>query len=814
MCSTDLVNKISDELKKILLAQNYTIDEIKMLTGYIKGNTALEDIINKFTDLYPKEKDYVRGREVSYAWKKIFDSFKAALKNNGTNESYERFFISLGLMKYCYAAFQIIERHKYFSLLIKYKLPVSIIIANLCGEGVNGYYFSVKGTLEYCVKEDILETHKIIKELEREPENNVYQIIINYAEILTTMKDKNSAGLLFDMLDCKYSAYSNAVKEIVLRDTSYGEYADILIEDYYAKNLKLRERISCFLIDLYLCQKKDDVKDKLKKICLDILKNEKSKKIKYEITTRLKLEDNNNKDEECAKIQAILHDNKRVTFKWMDLKNLSEVRFKDKEEAASEDYLKSLICCYGIENSIYISDEGELLAAKLNKKDLSIFASQVFDKWIEDGAAAKKKYALNFAANFGDDDFIHKVEKHITYWAANSRTALAKEAINALAVSRADQALILLDKISNKFKSKAVKNSAKEALAKLAGNLKISPDELSDRLIPDFGFDKNGEKLFDYGERKIKVILNADLSLEVYDDKGKKSKTLPKAVKGDDEAKVKAVGEEFKILKKSLKTAYDIQKKRLKISLINGRKWTRDLWSSIFVNNPMMSRLADSIVWGVYENDKLIDTFRCGEDGTFNTIDEEEFVFEDKEILKIGIVYPTELTEEERNKWIEQFENYEIVQPINQLYRKIFTVNEVEMKSRSVERFGGRIVNGIKALKILEAYGWERGPILEGSLYLYFYKEIKEKRIRIELSFDELISGSESSIDATIFKLKFYKMNNKEKNNYRYESIKDAEYLILPQNVPERIFTETLYEVDKMLNSSTGYDKDWKRRAD
>ena len=118
------------------------------------------------------------------------------------------------------------------------------------------------------------------------------------------------------------------------------------------------------------------------------------------------------------------------------------------------------------------------------------------------------------------------------------------------------------------------------------------------------------------------------------------------------------------------------------------------------------------------------------------------------------------------------------------------------MKSKSVERFGGKIVNGIKALKILEAYGWEKGPILEGRRYIYFCKEIKENRIRIELNFDELISGSEGNID-----------------NHKYESIKDAEYLIWPQNVADRIFTETLYEVDKMLSNNTGYDKEWKRKA-
>ena len=46
------------------------------------------------------------------------------------------------------------RKHNYFELLIKYKLPMKLIINNLAGEEVNGYYFSVKNILEYCVPEN------------------------------------------------------------------------------------------------------------------------------------------------------------------------------------------------------------------------------------------------------------------------------------------------------------------------------------------------------------------------------------------------------------------------------------------------------------------------------------------------------------------------------------------------------------------------------------------------------------------------------------------------------------------------------------
>ena len=60
-------------------------------------------------------------------------------------------------------------------------------------------------------------------------------------------------------------------------------------------------------------------------------------------------------------------------------------------------------------------------------------------------------------------------------------------------------------------------------------------EELSDKIVPSLGFDKNGERIFDYGTRKFKVILTPSLEIEVYDEKDKKLKNLPAPGKRDDE---------------------------------------------------------------------------------------------------------------------------------------------------------------------------------------------------------------------------------------------------------------------------------------
>lgn len=95
----------------------------------------------------------------------------------------------------------------------------------------------------------------------------------------------------------------------------------------------------------------------------------------------------------------------------------------------------------------------------------------------------------------------------------------------------------------------------------------IDMEELSDRIVPGLGFDIRGERVFDYGDRKFIVTLTPELILEVQDESGKKFKNLPAPGKKDDEAKATAASEEFKNLKKQLKTVANIQAIRLEMAL-------------------------------------------------------------------------------------------------------------------------------------------------------------------------------------------------------------------------------------------------------
>ena len=59
----------------------------------------------------------------------------------------------------------------------------------------------------------------------------------------------------------------------------------------------------------------------------------------------------------------------------------------------------------------------------------------------------------------------------------------------------------------------------------------------------------------------------------------------------------------------------------------------------------IMQQFAISLIWGEYKEGKLVAMFRYMEDGTFNTIDEEEHELTPDTV--IGLIHPLELSEEE-----------------------------------------------------------------------------------------------------------------------------------------------------------------------
>ncbi len=419
---------------------------------------------------------------------------------------------------------------------------------------------------------------------------------------------------------------------------------------------------------------------------------------------------------------SIYKGGRRRKVEWVCALQLPTVHFqhsaKDKTdvcETASPEYMAALLAAYADMEILSVNQNARTLASPLVPHELAAYVDAVYQGWLAQGAEAKKRWVLYAAAIHGDAQMIMGLQSQIKDWAEHSRGAIAADAVRAMALNGSAQALLVVDQMSRKFKSNQVKNAAKEALADAASALQISREELEDRIVPDLGFNAQMEQTIDYGTRTFTLRLNMLLELEVYDSSGKLLKKLPAPGRQDDAEKAKQAQEYLKQIKKQLKLVASAQKLRLEQALTTARYWQTAAWRALFVSNPLMHQFAVGLIWGVYENGHLKETFRYMEDGSFNTIDEQEYTL--PEAGSIGLVHPLELPDELLNMWKEQLSDYEITQPVEQLDRPVYRITEEEKGTQKLTRFYDKEVNGASLVRSLLSVGWERGEILDGGCY-------------------------------------------------------------------------------------------------
>ncbi|MBQ8134453.1 MAG: DUF4132 domain-containing protein [Clostridia bacterium] len=499
--------------------------------------------------------------------------------------------------------------------------------------------------------------------------------------------------------------------------------------------------------------------------------------------------------------------NKKVL--WLYETQNPQVHFKN-GNAADDKYMQAILLCYASmavpsrnENAVLLSDE-------LNEKELNRFASEIFSKWYSDGAESKKKWVLYFAAIHGGSNMIEVLLRCIKEWAENMRGAIAADAVRALAYSGTSEALMIVDNLAHKFKQKQVKKAAIEALDTAAEALGITADELGDRIVPDLGFNERMEQIFDYGTRKFKVYLTPTLDLEIYDENDKKLKTMPSPGKRDDEELAKKSNTEFKQMKKQLKNVISIQKMRLETALLADRRWKKAAWENLFVRNPVMHSFAIGLIWASYTDDGQVQTFRYMEDGSFNTSDEDEY--ELPENAKIGLVHPIDLDENTLSAWKEQLSDYEIIQPIEQLERKIYRITDEEKGQLDLNRFKGREINGMTLLGRTSKLGWYKGSPQDAGCFYEFYREDITERIKnadgtvtlkgnaAELHFEGMyIAGDDSEV--TIENVRFYHPGDIQRGSYVYDRADDNKAIMLDKISP-RYLSEIINQLELITKTA------------
>ena len=292
----------------------------------------------------------------------------------------------------------------------------------------------------------------------------------------------------------------------------------------------------------------------------------------------------------------------------------------------------------------------------------------------------KVQEALVAVCAFGDDEAVKRLVESMKSWDHWDGNGGSRR---DLAIARG--ALLYNDSIEamRHFESRKML----DVYARARG---MSADELRDRTLSDFGFSKEGRKVFDLGTKIITATIGDDLKMVLFDDsEGKVVKSIPK--RGTDPEKAEAAAAELAEMRKQIRTIVKQRKDLLFEDFLSGRERRIGAWKDAYLGNPVLRSVARLIVW------------QKG-DVTF-TVSDGRLVDATGTSVKlpagdVKVAHPIEMTKADVDAWREYFATRALKQPFAQVWEKV--VPKVSIKKDRykgypipVYRFKGQEKHGI-----------------------------------------------------------------------------------------------------------------------
>lgn len=438
------------------------------------------------------------------------------------------------------------------------------------------------------------------------------------------------------------------------------------------------------------------------------------------------------------------------------------------------------------------------LLAHIDRGNSAPFALALVEGFLNSGQAASDRWALTLGGLLGDNRIIPPLLSRIPDWCENSRHKLAEYAVQAIALLPGNEPLMVLDSLSNRYRSK-FKNVGKacaEAFNAAAAARGITADELGDMVVPDFGFDGGGIRRFEWDGGGASAELGADFKLSWFDpDTDKAWNSLPANAPA-------AVKDEVKTLGKLLREAVKAQTARLEMTLVRQRRWPVARWRELFENHPLLRSFASSLVWGIYDaSGTLLRTFRRYPNGLLANAAGELEELPEADTM-IGMVHPLELETAALDAWRAHLGRFKVKQPFPQIDRPVELMDPLHGNRREIALTKGGKVSAGTFRSRSEKRGWTRGSVIDGGGISSYYKLYPGAGVEVVLPTDNFYIGIDPMDTVELGAAYFATAGSVERGSYTYdEPAPDDPRVLRFDQVPAVVWSETMSDLKAILGT-------------
>lgn len=258
---------------------------------------------------------------------------------------------------------------------------------------------------------------------------------------------------------------------------------------------------------------------------------------------------------------------------------------------------------------------------------------------------------------------------------------LGNACINTLGAMEGTGPLAQMALIKVKVKNRTTQNQIQKALEAAADRAGVTPDELEEMSVPDYGLTEVGVLEMPMGEFTARLEVGAGNSTELIWVKpdGKTQKSVPASVKESHAESLAELNAAAKDIQKMLPAI----RERIDGLFLRQRAWTLDEWKARYHDHALVGHLARRLIWR-FESDAAIKNV-IWYDGRFVDCQGEPYPLPDGEgaAITVAIWHPLDSETDEVLDWRNWLEAHQVQQPFKQAHREIYTLTAAEEGTRT-----------------------------------------------------------------------------------------------------------------------------------
>ena len=425
----------------------------------------------------------------------------------------------------------------------------------------------------------------------------------------------------------------------------------------------------------------------------------------------------------------------------------------------------------------------------------------------EVGSAAAEKGVLAVAGACCGDSAVGPVQSYLKEWYGH-RAAQCKALIAMLSGVDRPLAIQYLLSISNRFRTKGIREEAERYVNLLAERKGWTLDELADRTMPTCGLGDEGKLELSFGPRSFTARVNAELEVILYDTDGKALKKLPDPRKDDDAELAKAAKKTFSAVKTDLKKFAGLTTTRLYEAMCTERTWPAQDWKMYLHEHPLARFLCQRLIWAVLEEGQVTQTFRPLDDGTLTDVKDNPVALPAS--AQVRVAHSCNVPPETSQAWAAHLADYSISPLFAQFGRAAYDLPEAKCRETAVKDFEGHMLQAFKLRGLATKFGYTRGQAEDGGWFYEYLKSFPGLGLEVHLGF----SGNglpEENRTVSLTSLSFERKASQEGASSAGMFRRGGDVPL--KDIPAVLLSECVGDLRSIAAAGSGFDAEWEKKA-